>query len=40
VRTDWDKEVCKVRERFAKERRLIGIVLSDELESGSEAEWE
>ncbi|KAJ7311005.1 mate-domain-containing protein [Mycena albidolilacea] len=40
VRTDWDEEVCKVRERLAKERRLIGVVLPDELESGEETEGE
>jgi MATE family multidrug resistance protein len=40
MRTDWDEEVCKVRERLAKERRLIGVVLPDELESGSETDRE
>ncbi|KAJ6556154.1 mate-domain-containing protein [Mycena capillaripes] len=37
VRTDWNKEVCKVRERLAKERRVV-LPQEPELESGTESE--
>jgi MATE family multidrug resistance protein len=40
MRTDWNEEVGKVRERLARERRLIGIVLSAEPDSVSETEEE